>query len=395
MASILFLAGVLAFGSPAFSAESVANPANTGRKFASVTKIRGDVIAVNGSTAVERSLRSGDDVFVGERVKASASGEAVLKTEDAGYVAVRPNAEFVAENFAAEGKPSDNFAVRLVSGSLRVISGWIGKINKSEHKVVTNTATIGIRGTDHEPYVLSIEMARATGNKEGTYDKVNRGGTTLDANGNQLDIDSGRVGFAPKQYKQRALLTLMLPVLLEKVPEFYVPGEFDAELDQLSETADVESQKQLLKKQSSSKKPATSECVPTNVAKKWLGQLDTGIAKRDPQSILALFAPDVSMKASVRTQDGSMAGVEMTRDEFVQSTIASLKALQDYKQRRISIDAKLAEAGSVCGPIRVKSVVIEQGKQSGKPYRFEALEEYVLEWRENTWLATKSEATQR
>jgi hypothetical protein len=40
-------------------------------------------------------------------------------------------------------------------------------------------------------------------------------------------------------------------------------------------------------------------------------------------------------------------------------------------------------------------VVIEQGRQSGKPYRFESLEEYLLELRAGKWLAIKAETTQQ
>jgi hypothetical protein len=38
---------------------------------------------------------------------------------------------------------------------------------------------------------------------------------------------------------------------------------------------------------------------------------------------------------------------------------------------------------------------IEQGRQSGKPYRFESIEEYVLARRGGLWLAIKAEAMQR
>ena len=42
-------------------------------------------------------LKEGSLVLVGETVKAASNGEAVLKTEDAGMIAVRPGAEFFAE----------------------------------------------------------------------------------------------------------------------------------------------------------------------------------------------------------------------------------------------------------------------------------------------------------
>jgi hypothetical protein len=43
----------------------------------------------------------------------------------------------------------------------------------------------------------------------------------------------------------------------------------------------------------------------------------------------------------------------------------------------------------------VSSVALEQGTQYGKPYRFESLEEYVLDLRDGKWLASKAETTQK
>ena len=159
-------------GHSASAPESRTLAADPGKRFATVLRVRGEVVASGGSSGQARQLREGDAVYVGERVRAPALAEAVLKTEDAGFIAIRPNTEFAAEHFAADDKPTDKLVVRLVTGSLRVISGWIGRTNRAGHQVVTPTATIGIRGTDHEPYVLSAELATATANREGAYDKV-------------------------------------------------------------------------------------------------------------------------------------------------------------------------------------------------------------------------------
>ena len=422
----------------AAAAEPTAAVEANGKPFATVLRIRGDVSA-SGSGS-ERKLREGDVVHVGERVRAPALAEAVLKTNDAGMVAVRPGTDFVAERFAAEDKPTDSFSVRLLTGSLRVISGWIGRTNRSGHSIVTPSATIGIRGTDHEPYVLSAELATATANKEGTYDKVNRGGTTMQVGDNKLDIDAGRVGFvrapAPVQenksgFRERALLTILMPVLLDKVPNFYVPGEFDAELDRYSQTADQESQRQLEQRRKSPPPPSAvapspapvrapaavspaptpaavpastptaaaaavvtvAGCEPTVMAKGWLGQLDRAIAKRNAPAIVAMFAPDAAVRATVRGNEGKMTSVDINREELAKSTLAAMKGLKDFKQRRVSTEGTPITAA--CDRIGVRSVVIEQGRQSGKPYRFEALEEYVLELRAGKWLAIKAETTQQ
>ena len=413
-ACALFVACVSAQGAPD---EAV--------QFATVWRIRGDITAASASSGVTRPLRDGDAVRVGERVRAGPAGEAVLKTGDAGYVAVRPGAEFIPERFAAEGKPSDNVTLRLISGGLRVITGWIGQINRAGHRVVTSSATIGVRGTDHEPYVISAELAANLSQRAGTYDKVNRGGTTMEVDGKSLDIEPGKVGFvrATKPVKTRALMTLLLPVLLDKVPDFYVPGQFDAELDRLTQEADAESERRLEERRkapppsSAAPKAASPAATPvaapaaappttaaplspaacdaTDIGRAWLRQLDDAIVRRDAESIVALFAEDVAVKANIRGGDGALKTVELSRDELAQSTVDAVSRLKNYKQRRPAIEGRPAGDASACARIAVRSVSIEQGKQAGKPYRFESLEEYVLERRDGKWLAIKAETTQR
>jgi hypothetical protein len=381
----------------AASAPGAEASAATAGKYGMVWRIRGEVTASKAGGPA-RKLREGDPVYVGERVRAAPEAEAVLRTDDAGVVAVRPNTEFVAERFAAEDKPTDGFTVRLLTGSLRMISGWIGQTNKSGQNIVTASATIGIRGTDHEPYVPSTELAKMSSNPEGTYDKVNRGGTSLKVGDNKVDIDPGQVGFAraASKTKDRALLTILLPVLLDKVPSFYVPGEFDTELDRYSANSDQEA-KRLLEQKRKSPAAGVAECAPVDIAKTWLGQLDGAIAKGDAQAVIAMFAQDAKVRANVKEKDGKMASVDLTRDELVQSTITAIKGLKDYRQRRIWTDARLTDlaGGTACDSINLRSAVVEQGKQSGKPYRFESLEQFTLVQRNGKWLATKAETTQQ
>lgn len=388
-------------GPVAVAAEPRAGDLPTGLRFGTVWRIHGEVSAKPASGVGERKLREGDIVFVGEHLRAAATAEAVLKTADAGVIALRPGGEFVAERFAAEGKATDSMTVRIITGSLRIITGWIGRLSRANHQVVTPTATIGIRGTDHEPYVLSGEMAAATGNRAGTYDKVNRGGTTLAVGDNKVDIAPGQVGFvrdAPaadeSRTKTRLLMTILLPVLLDKVPNIYVPGRFDAELDRFAKTADKESQRELEKMRKGPGAAAALACNPTKLARTWLRQLDNAAQRRDAPAIIAKFAPEVTVRANVRSNDDKMTTLDLDRNELAASTIAAIKTLSEYKQRRISIEAAPVDAND-CSRLQIKSVVIEQGKQSGKPYRFESLEEYVLEQREGKWLAIQAETTQR
>jgi len=367
------------------------------QRFGIITKIQGEVIASDVSKSSVRNLYVGSPLYVGEHVRTASLAEAVIETDDGGAIAVRPSAEFVAIKFAAEGKQSDNLTINLVTGSLRVITGWIGKLNRSEHRISTPSGWIGIRGTDHEPYVLSVALASASQYKEGTYDKVNRGATTLGEDDRTLEIEAGRVGFmrkAPTRKNTRGLMTLLMPILLDKVPDFYVPGQFDAELDQFSKTADSHFS---LKLEQRINGESISSCVPSEVAKDWLAQFDNYVKHQDARAILDLFSADVTLQATVRNNRGEATTIEFDRQEFAESTVAATKGLKNYSQRRLTIDAKNIDGdfSKTCKKISVSSVVIEQGEQSGKPYRLESTESYILESRGGKWVSIKAQTIQR
>lgn len=359
------------------------------RPFAVVWRLDGELLASRqGAT---RTLRVGDVVYVGERLSAGVNAEAVLKAQDGGVIAVRPGAIFTAVQFTADGRSTDNSALELIKGSLRIISGWIGKLNRKGNTLATPTATVGIRGTDHEPYVLLGDDEEATRSKPGTYDKVNQGGTTLEAAGQSVDIEPGKVGFARAAPKNRALMTLLFPVLLDKVPDFYVPGKFDAEMNEFSKQSAANNQRQLQARQKQ-----IAACAPTEVAKHWIASLDQHIVKSEAPEILDMFAPDVIVKASVRGGDGKMTELELPPVEFADSIVTAVSTLKGYKHRRISIDGKPQEAeGPACGPVTVSSVVIEEGRQGNKPYRFESEEQYVLKQIDGVWRATQAYTRQR
>ena len=422
------------------------------QRFGIVWRLQGEVIATPAAGGAARALRLNDPVFVGDRVRSGAAGEAVLRTEDAGVVAIRPGAEFISERYSAEGRGADYQTLRLITGALRVVSGWIGRTNPQQNFISTTTITIGVRGTDHEPYVLSGEMAARSGEREGTYDKVNSGAAALGTGAQALVVPAGRVGFAPAQppkegLRTRGMLTLLLPFLLEKVPGFYVPGAFDAEIERYSRDSQATIQDELNKKRASEPStqsettaarpsvtpveattsaaaspqaappsvtpPETSTaaaatpqaaprtvpppgCSPDAIGRDWLAKFDAALARRNAAAVLALFARDVTIRANVRGVDGRVAQITLTREEMVSSAVASMAQVTDFQQRRISIDAQLdASSDGACRRVNVSSVVIEQGRRAGQPYRFESLEEFQLARRGRAWLAVRSETTQR
>ena len=177
--------------------------------------VAGDVRVVDagGKTA---PLVKGQDVNEGDTLLSGANGSAQLRMIDGAIVAVRPGTEVKVIDYvfndAEDGKETANLS--LVKGGLRAITGAIGKISKDKVKIATPTATIGIRGTDHEPAVILPALAGApTIAPPGTYDKVNIGATSLTTNVGTTVIAANQVGFAASPTQP--------PVILPKMPDFY------------------------------------------------------------------------------------------------------------------------------------------------------------------------------
>jgi hypothetical protein len=132
------------------------------------------------------------------------------------------------------------------------------------------------------------------------------------------------------------------------------------------------------------------------VAKRWTQDLDQNIVRGDAAAIVAMFALEVRVKATVRGSNGKLTELELDRAELADSIVSAVSALRDYKHRRIVVEGRPGPAStSGCDQIAVRSVVIEQGRQAGKPYRFESEEKYVLQQTNGVWLATDAETRQK
>lgn len=176
----------------------------------------GTVEAVTGSAFVsDQSGKSVDisasqKIYEGQTINTGSDGEVHIVTEDGGMIALRPDTLFRVDEYKAEGGSSDRIFMSLFKGAVRSITGWIGKHNSSAYLITTPTATIGIRGTDHETTVID----KADGDELGTYDTVNEGATLLKTPHGSTEVTPGKHAFAPKT---RAVT----PFLLAQQPNFW------------------------------------------------------------------------------------------------------------------------------------------------------------------------------
>ncbi|OOG37897.1 FecR family protein [Polaromonas sp. A23] len=94
------------------------------------------------------ALAKGGNIDSGQAIVTGGSGRAQVKFTDGGLISLQPNTEFKIANYVDQNDPKeDRFLVDLLRGSMRAITGLIGKRNRDNYKLTTTTATIGIRGS--------------------------------------------------------------------------------------------------------------------------------------------------------------------------------------------------------------------------------------------------------
>lgn len=202
----------LAQAQTASSSSNAASTASTAYAAGKIDLMEGDV-RVFDKQNVRRTVKVGDKVYEGDNVVTGANGEIHLTMEDEGFIAVRPNTKMRIIQYRAEGDDNDKGVIGLLAGSLRSITGWIGKYHPKSYSINTPTATIGIRGTDHEPKVIPEGSSEGDA---GTYDKVNAGGSFINTPQGNVDVTPNHAAFAPHNGKSA-------PRMLAFVPTFFHP----------------------------------------------------------------------------------------------------------------------------------------------------------------------------
>ncbi len=139
-------------------APAVAQPAST-----SANPI-GAVATVQGGASVTRSsasnaLKVKDAVFKGDVLQTAVNGTLGITFDDATTFSLRPNSRIVVDEFVYRERGANNIAAfDVVRGAIAFVASAVAKTG--DMKIVTPTATIGIRGTTG---VIEVPAAGAAG----------------------------------------------------------------------------------------------------------------------------------------------------------------------------------------------------------------------------------------
>lgn len=185
-----------------------------------VELVEGDVLIINVGGGRRPTVDT--PIYEGEAVHTGRDGEVHLRMEDGGLIAVRPGTRMSIAEFRAEGQDTDRMTIGLLEGGFRALTGWIARFNRASYKVRAPGVTIGVRGTDHEPFVIPEGSPLG---EPGTYDKVNQGGTYIESAQGRIEVEPGRTAFAHLRRAER-------PRLLARAPGFFRGGRHEARITQ-------------------------------------------------------------------------------------------------------------------------------------------------------------------
>ena len=180
-----------------------------------VNMIGGKVTLIKANKqTVELKLK--DKIEEGDTVVTAKDTFAMFKFTDNAETILRPGTEFkvIEHKFVSDDPSKDKTTSQLVNGGLRRLTGLCGKRGNPEvDKLITATATVGIRGTIYD--VMSCAGGAGCEKLEnGTYFRVKDGEITI-------KNDAGEIALGKGQFAQVASPTSK-PVILPKDPGF--PG---------------------------------------------------------------------------------------------------------------------------------------------------------------------------
>ncbi|RZI95814.1 MAG: hypothetical protein EOP78_05755 [Variovorax sp.] len=130
------------------SAQSAAPALSASEHAGFMKNVRGDVQLLSAS-GVMRPAQAGDVVAPIERIVTGKDAAASVVLRDGTTIVLGPSSRLDLKEFSFNSTTQDGgMIVSLVRGTLRMVTGLIGKSNPDAVRVETQTATIGIRGTD-------------------------------------------------------------------------------------------------------------------------------------------------------------------------------------------------------------------------------------------------------
>lgn len=146
-----------------------------------VVKRRGKVFAISNKDKM-RDLELGSEIFVGDRLFTGVKGFLRLNMIDEAKIDLRCNSEMLIEDYVLL-RGGNRSVIHLIKGSVKKITGSIGRLADDFYQMHTPFATVGVRGTEYAIRVLQQHGC------DGSLD-VNSNGLFIQVNQGAIDVKS-------------------------------------------------------------------------------------------------------------------------------------------------------------------------------------------------------------
>lgn len=165
-------------------------PADAEAEAGRVNFAYGDVRIVDAA-GNEREVRRGTLVDEGDTIRTGRRSAAQLRMVDGAALAVRAQTEIrIAQYSFSNDAREDRSFLSLVRGTMRAITGLIGRSNRDSYRIRTATATIGIRGSDGDvgfnPTTGLVGVRTNVGGHSLSTDVPGGTGDTIETNPGQI-----------------------------------------------------------------------------------------------------------------------------------------------------------------------------------------------------------------
>jgi FecR protein len=156
-----------------------------------IIQARGKRFAISAKNK-KRELDIGEEIYVGDRIYTGVDGFLRLSMIDDAKIDLRCNSEVVIEDYKLM-RAGNRSIIYLIKGSLRKITGSIGKFADDVYEMKTPMSTVGVRGTD---YALRVSQAFGCDgsidvNSKGLFVKVNSGAIDLKNKSGSVGLTEG------------------------------------------------------------------------------------------------------------------------------------------------------------------------------------------------------------
>ena len=156
-----------------------------------VLQARGKTFAISAKN-INRDLAIGSEIFVGDRLFTGVDGFIRLSMIDEAKIDLRCNSEVLIEDYRLL-RAGNRSIIHLIKGSLRKVTGSIGKMTEDIYEMRTPMATVGVRGTDYALRVLQSHGCDGSVdvNSDGLFVKVNSGAIDLKNKSGTTGLNEG------------------------------------------------------------------------------------------------------------------------------------------------------------------------------------------------------------